>query len=108
MTIKDYIKEKFSSFGVLLNEADLLEILLSTKVDGEGELSQDVFDKISISIIQFIPSLLARPISYSVGENGFNKSKSWDINGIKTYYSMLCKQYALKDELNNKPQIIFL
>ena len=40
------------------------------------------------------------------GESGF--SMSWNIQGIKDYYSFLCKQYGLKDELGNKPKVTFL
>lgn len=56
------------------------------------------------AIAKFIPSLLLR--ATSISESGF--SMSWNIQGIKDYYSFLCKQYGLKDELGNKPKVTFL
>ena len=60
--------------------------------------------RVSVAIAKFIPSLLLR--ATSISESGF--SMSWDIQGIKDYYSLLCKQYGLKDELSNKPKCTFL
>ncbi len=38
-----------------------------------------------------------------------NARMSWNPQGLKDYYSLLCKKYGLKDELNdNKPKISFL
>ena len=71
----------------------------------EDEVTADMMDSISVAIARFIPSLLLR--ATSIGESGF--SMSWNIQGIKDYYSLLCRQYGLKDELNdNKPKILFL
>lgn len=108
MTINDYIKGKFSSFGVALSESDLFDILVSSGLYGEDEMNNESYRLLSIGIIKFTPSLLARPTSLSVDENGHSKSKSWNIDGIKAFYSMLCKQHGLKDELTNKPKITFL
>lgn len=108
MTINEYIKGKFSSFGVTLSDSDLWDILVSSGQYGDDEMNNESCRLVSIGIITFIPSLLARPTSFSIGENGHSKSKSWDVNGIKSYYSMLCKQYGLEDKLNNKPKVTFL
>ena len=71
----------------------------------EDGVTADMMDSISVAIARFIPSLLLR--ATSIGESGF--SMSWNIQGIKDYYSLLCRQYGLKDELNdNKPKISFL
>ena len=54
-----------------------------------------------------VPSPLFYFRPSSIGESGF--SMSWDIKGIKDYYSFLCKKYGLKDELNtDKPKVKFL
>ena len=105
MIISDYIKQKFQSFGISLSEADLVEMNLSSGVDPDGE---DNLQSISVAIARFIPSLLLRATSKSVSENGHSKSLSWDISGIKSYYSFLCNKYGLKDELNtDKPKVTF-
>jgi len=51
-----------------------------------------------------IPQLLARPRSISEG----GVSVSWDTKGLRDYYSLLCKQYGIKDELSDKEEVTFL
>lgn len=104
MTVNEYISQKFQTFGIQLSEADLLDMCLNAKISGEDEMNQDCYDRVSVAIAKFIPSLLLH--ATSISESGF--SMSWDIQGIKDYYSLLCKQYGLKDELSNKPKCTFL
>lgn len=78
---------------------------LNARVNIEDDVDADVIDNISVAIAQFIPSLLLRPTS--INESGF--SMSWNTQGVRDYYSLLCKKYGLKDELNdNKPKIRIL
>ena len=104
MTINDYISQKFQTFGINLSEADLLEISLSSEVSGEDEMGPSNIGLVSVAMAKFIPSLLLR--ATSISESGF--SMSWNIQGIKDYYSFLCKRYGLKDELSDKPKVTFL
>lgn len=105
MSIKEYISSKFQSFGIQVSEADLLDMSLNANVVIDDDVDADVIDNISVAIAQFIPSLLLRPTS--INESGF--SMSWNTQGVKDYYSLLCKKYGLKDELNdNKPKIRIL
>ncbi|WP_315513648.1 DUF6706 family protein [Prevotella histicola] len=105
MSIKEYISSKFQSFGIQVSEADLLDMSLNARVNIEDDVDADVIDNISVAIARFIPSLLLRPSS--INESGF--SMSWNTQGVKDYYSLLCKKYGLKDELNdNKPKIRIL
>ena len=104
MTVNDYIRQKFQTFGIQLSEADLLDMCLNSKISGEDEMNQDCYDRVSVAIAKFIPSLLLR--ATSIGESGF--SISWNVQGIKDYYSFLCKKHGLKDELTtNKPKVSF-
>lgn len=85
-----------------------MEINLSSGVDPDGDVAENNLQSISVAIARFIPSLLLRATSRSVSENGHSKSLSWDISGIKSYYSFLCNKYGLEDELNiDKPKVIF-
>lgn len=103
MTVKEYISGKFQSFGIQVSEADLLDMSLNANVSPDDEVTST--GAISVAMARFIPSLLLR--ATSINESGF--SMSWNIDGIKEYYSMLCRQYGLKDELNdNKPKIRIL
>ena len=105
MNIKEYISGKFQSFGVQVSEADLLDMSLNAHRELEDEVSQECIGPVSVAVARFIPSLLLR--ATSISESGF--SMSWDKQGIKDYYSLLCRQYGLKDELNdNKPKIRIL
>lgn len=105
MNVRKYISDKFQSFGIQVSEADLLDMSLNAKMDVDDDVTADGLDAISVSIARFIPSLLLR--ATSISESGF--SMSWNIQGIKDYYYLLCKQYGLKDELNdNKPKIRIL
>jgi hypothetical protein len=104
MTVNGYIQQKFQTFGIQLSEADLLDMCLNSKISGEGEIAPDNHTRVHVSIARFIPSLLLR--ATSISESGF--SMSWNIQGVKDYYSLLCKQYGLKDELSNKPKCTFL
>lgn len=105
MIVRKYISDKFQSFGIQVSEADLLDMSLNAHVDIEDDVDADVIDNISVAIARFIPSLLLR--ATSISESGF--SMSWNTQGVKDYYSLLCKKYGLKDELNdNKPKIRIL
>lgn len=105
MNVRDYISSKFQSFGIQVSEADLLDMSLNARVNIEDDVDADVIDNISVAIARFIPSLLLRPTS--INESGF--SMSWNTQGVKDYYYLLCKKYGLKDELNdNKPKIHIL
>lgn len=104
MTINEYISQKFQSFGINLSEADLLDMCLNAEISGEDEMNEDGYGRVFVAIAKFIPSLSLR--ATSISESGF--SMSWDIKGIKDYYSWLCKQYGLKDELTDKPKCTFL
>lgn len=100
MIVSDYIKQKFQTFGIQLSEADLLDISLEVN----DEVTEDNKLKINMLIAKLIPSLLLR--AQSISESGF--SMSWNIQGVKDYYSWACKEYGLKDELSNKPKVTFL
>lgn len=98
MTINDYIQQKFQTFGIQLSESDLLDMCLNAKISGEDEMNEDCHTRVSVAIAKFIPSLLLR--ATSIGESGF--SMSWNIQGIKDYYSYLCSEYNIPNKLGSK------
>ena len=104
MTVNEYISQRFQTFGIQLSEADLLDMCLNSKINGEDEMNEDCYGRVSVAMAKFIPSLLLR--ATSISESSF--SMSWNLEGIKQYYSFLCKQYGLKDELTDKPKVTFL
>lgn len=104
MTVNEYISQRFQTFGIQLSEADLLDMCLNSKINGGDEMNEDCYGRVSVAMAKFIPSLLLR--ATSISESSF--SMSWNLEGIKQYYSFLCKQYGLKDELTDKPKVTFL
>lgn len=104
MIVKDYIQQRFQTFGISISEADLYDMCLNANISGDGEVNELNHDSVSVAMAKFIPSLLLR--ATSISESGF--SMSWNIEGIKEFYSFLCKQYGLKNELNQKPKVTFL
>ena len=105
MTVADYIRGKFQTFGITVSEADLLELSLSSGINVEDEMNQQNIGLVSVAMAGFIPSLLLR--ATSINDNGF--SLSWNVEGIKQYYAFLCKKYGLKDDINtDKATVTFL
>ncbi len=93
MTVRDYIEQKFSSYGTL-TEADILEFSLNTNLSPDEEVSKEMLPEVELGMIGLIPSLLLRPTS--VTESGF--SISWDKDGLRRYYLYLCKQNDVAPE----------
>lgn len=93
MTVRDYIEQKFSSYGTL-TEADILEFSLNTDLSPDEEVSKEILPEVELGMIGLIPSLLLRPTS--VTESGF--SISWDKDGLRQFYLYLCKQNDVTPE----------
>lgn len=98
MKVSDYITQKIGSFGMNLSEADLLDMALSGSFSLDDEITLGNKTEVNKAIAMFIPSLLARPTS--INESGF--SISWDKDGLKAYYSLLCKQLGLENVFSSR------
>ncbi|NDV81336.1 DUF6706 family protein [Bacteroides sp. 51] len=103
MIISEYITKKFQTFGIDLSEADLLDISLGNDLNMEVVVTRDNHIAINVSIVKYIPNLLLRASSFT--ENKL--SMSWDIKGMKDFYSVKCAEYGLEDKLTNKPKVTF-
>ncbi len=104
MKAKDYLNQKFASVGLMLTDADLLD--LGVNADDEVTNSEDLYKK----FIQFLPTLLLRPVSVSEGGTSISRAKSED---IKAFYSKECKRLGLKDEIkeeekSKRPKVRFV
>ena len=105
ISVKEYIAQKFQSFGITISEAELLDIAFSSGLSMEDEVTANNYNKVAVAVVKFVPTLLLR--AQSISENGF--SMSWDLEALKTYYSCKCKEYGLEDKINtNKPEVTFL
>lgn len=97
MKVSDYITKKLGAFDIELSEADLLDIELGG-LDLNEEVAKGNEVEVKKVIAGFIPLFLSRPSS--INENGF--SASWDIDGIKSYYSILCSQLGIDNIFASK------
>ena len=86
MIVNDYISQKFQTFGINLSEADLIDMLNGTDFEYNDDAIGYAVNVANIAMTEYIPSLLLR--ATSINENGF--SMSWNIDGIKDYYSIMC------------------
>lgn len=102
MKVKDYISAKFQTFGISLSEADLVDITLSTNIDLESDISIENKRAVEVTMAGFIPALLLRT-NWTQGD----MSESYNSQGVKDYYSYLCKLYGLEDQLSPKPTVTF-
>ena len=102
MTVNDYIQQRFQTFDIQLSEADLFDMCLNANISGEDEMNEDNRMRVSVAIAKFIPSLLLR--ATSISESGF--SMSWNIQGIKDYYTVLCREYDLPNALGNRIKVL--
>ena len=102
MTVNDYIQQRFQTFDIQLSEADFFDMCLNANISGEDEMNEDCHGRVSVAIAKFIPSLLLR--ATSISESGF--SMSWNIQGIKDYYTVLCREYDLPNALGNRIKVL--
>lgn len=93
MTVRDYIGQKFSSYGTL-TEADILDFSMTSGLSPDEEMPKDSLPEVELGMIGLIPSLLLRPTS--VTESGF--SISWDKDGLRQFYLYLCERNDVTPE----------
>ncbi len=97
MTKREYLTSKFTSIGIKLTDADLLDMKIS---DIDNEVS-DV-DTLYIKFIRFIPNLLLRPKELSEGGTTISRPTKVD---IVAFYSSECSRLGIKNEMEkNKPK----
>jgi hypothetical protein len=107
-TVRNHIQQLFSGFRLPLNDAAIAEIAVSG-VDMDAEFTEVNHPEVMKAVLAFAPILMLSPSSYSVSENGHSKSVGFNTDGFLKWYSMMCKRYGVRDELNtDKPKIKFL
>lgn len=107
-TVREHIKQLFSGFKLPLNDAALEEIATHGVVL-ESTYGGDNHADAMKAILLFAPLLLLSPASYTISEGGLSESVTWNKDGFLKWYSLMCKRYGVKDELNTeRPKIKFL
>jgi hypothetical protein len=100
MTIFEYISQQFTSLGLMLNEADCVNMGIWNHSDILTEANQP---EVFISFVIYIPTLLVRPFSISEGGVSITRARKAD---IEAFYAIQCKRLGLKDML--KPRAKFV
>lgn len=99
-TILEYIQAKLERYNIELTEAEIDAILADNELVGTDNYSSTVSTPIKLAIVKCIPELLLQP---DITEGGF--SRKFDKAAIISYYSMLCKELGVEDQLSPKPTL---
>ncbi|HRQ17706.1 MAG TPA: hypothetical protein PL085_11560 [Agriterribacter sp.] len=97
MTISEYITASLGRFGV--SSSDVSVLLDDAGLTGADAVNDSNRTEVKRAMFNYIPLLLAG--SGSVSEGGY--SISYNISGIKTWYSFMAKELGLEDKL--KPTV---
>ena len=102
ITAKEYIEAKLQEFSITISDAELTVQLLLNGVGENETFSPAIFTPIKKTLVAIIPQLL---LVSEVSEGDL--TIKWNIDGVKAYYSILCKELGLEDVLNTatKPTI---
>ena len=65
MNLRDYIAQKFQSFGINLSEADLLDVVIASGIAEDAEIGKGNIHAVSVGIAKFVPELMIRATSIS-------------------------------------------
>lgn len=100
MTNREYLTTILGKFGVSSDEIDI--IILEQGIDANGQVvgPEDV-KSLQVAIYYQLPLMFAG--MQNVSEGGY--SISWNLDGIKMWFSWLAKQLGLPDTLVPKPKI---
>jgi hypothetical protein len=99
-TIRGYISAKLERYHIDLSDAELDAILADNNLVGTDTYSSAASTSVKLAFVKCIPELLLQP---DIAEGGF--SRKFDKAAIMTYYSMLCKELGVEDQLNPKPKL---
>jgi len=95
MTIGNYIKSKLSKFQFLIGDEELEAVLIDHDLTPATEYVKDLSVQVKKVLISIIPELLAMP---DIAQGDY--SIKYKVDGIKAYYSMLCKETGEPDVFN--------
>lgn len=99
-TVKEYIEAKLQRFNITISDVELAVYLTENQVSENDELTEIILEKVKKTFISIIPELL---LISEVSEGDL--TLKWNIDGIKAYYSMLCKDLGIEDNINSQLQI---
>jgi hypothetical protein len=99
MTYKEYLTAVLGRFGLV--EADIDFLLTEAGLNGDTVVSSDNKVLLKTAIYNHIPLMIAG--LSNVSEGGY--SVTWNIEGLKLWYSTLADELGLDDKLTAKPVV---
>lgn len=102
VTAKEYIATSLQEFNIAISDAELSVQLSLNGISGSEIFTPEMYKSIQKTIVAIIPKLL---LMSEISEGDL--TIKWNIEGVKAYYSMLCKELGIEDKLNtaNVPTI---
>lgn len=100
MTIREYIETKLATYGVELSREEVYILITDAGLQESSEYTADSALSAKKALVNVIPELLLRA---NVTEGGY--SVSWNIDGIKAFYRLLCGETGMEDKLTYQPKV---
>lgn len=101
MKIGNYIQAKLSRFNFSMSDEELDAFLVDLEMTASSEYTPADALKIKKVLIAVIPELLISP---EIKQGDF--TIKYNVDGIKAYYSLLCKEVGIPDIFNPSNDIV--
>lgn len=93
-TVREFITAKLERFNIELSTAEMDALVVDQGLNLDAAYNSSTATIAKKAILEIIPELLLSP---DVREGGY--SQSWDTEGIKAYYNMLCAELKVPNKL---------
>lgn len=91
MTIREYISQKLTAFG--LTEATFADMIISGKIFPDDEYSAVNAEDVGRAMVEIVGELIMMPKLSAINESGF--SMTWDYGKLGSYYLWLCNKWGV-------------
>ena len=95
MTIRDYIVQKFQSFGIELSEADFSDFQDKYGISPDSDKSSENTRIIKLFMIDIMDQYKGNTLK-SISESGF--SVSWGDDRLGSFYNSLCEELEIPNK----------
>lgn len=97
MTIREYITQKYASFGVANASAEVEAVLSSIDQGADEALNSSTIRDVEVAFVRRVPDLLLYPTS--VSELGVSISRA-GVDALRAYYKAKCAELGIEDLLD--------
>lgn len=96
ITVQEYIETKLQRFNISIGDVELAAALVENGLGVSDAYAPGNAKKVKETFVSIIPEML---LMSEVSEGDL--TIKWNIEGVKAYYAMLCKELGIDDKLNN-------